>query len=273
MVNPVANGIEMNPTLSFGDAGELIALNLNASMKDPIAATGAIGDTHTERTELKLTGFPSGEKVQFFIGTEVGNGTLDGRVTYDSGSNEYTIRDLTQAELDSLQFVHGTTSGPEPIGITAKTYEVDDSGNRVSDFSAEATSTVNINISPAVATSGNDVFLWDGSAINGFGGEDTVQLRFGDDLGSTDFAKLENIEVIDMSGAASGANSIASLRPEDVLEMTDENNALTIMRDSNDTVNVDASWGAGNTSGNTTTYSYTDPDSGIKINLEVTLVD
>ena len=269
-VTPVASGISLNPTLSFGDAGELIALNLNASMKDPVAATGATGDAHTERTELKLTGFSGGAKVQFFIGTEVGDGTLDGRVTHDGGGN-YTIRDLTQTELDNLKFVHGVTNGEKEISISARTYEVDGSGNKVGVDSAEVTATMNINISPVVATSGADVFLWDGTDINGFGGVDTVQLRFGDDLGSGDFAKLENIEIIDMSGAASGVNSIDSLTPEDVFNMTDGDNKLTILRDSSDTVGLDASWGSGTTAGNTTTYSHT--DNGVTVDLTVTLVD
>lgn len=53
-----------------------------------------------------------------------------------------------------------------------------------SDWSDETT--VAINISPTVPTSGDDHFLWDGKAINGFGGEDTVQLRFGDSLGDAE---------------------------------------------------------------------------------------
>ncbi|MCK0163921.1 DUF5801 repeats-in-toxin domain-containing protein [Marinobacter sp. S6332] len=278
-VTPVASGITLSPTLSFGDAGELIALNLNASMKDPIAATGAIGDTHTERTELKLTGFPGGEKVQFFIGPEVGDGTLDGRVAYDSGSNEYTIRDLTQTELDSLQFVHGTTSGAEQVGIVAKTYEVDGSGNQVSGFSDEVTSTVNINVSPVVATSGADKFLWEGTAINGFGGEDTVQLRFGDDLGSGDFSKLENIEIIDMKD--SGANKVgegAGLSIQDVLDMTDENNALKIDGDGDDSIFLkNSEWTNAGSDGNGHTV-YTDATSGASLSISeqitsITMVD
>lgn len=269
-VTPVASGIMLNPTLSFGDAGELIALNLNASMKDPVKATGAEDDAHTERTELTLSGFTGGDKVLFYTSEGVGDGTLDGRVAKD-GSDKYIISGLSQDELDSLKFVHGTTSGPEEISISARTYELDTAGVQVGGYSDPATGAMKINISSVVATSGDDVFLWEGGAINGFGGVDTVQLRFGDDLGSADFAKLENIEIIDMQGAASGNNSITGLTPEDVFNMTDDNNLLKILGNNHDSVGLDASWETDSTAGNTTTYSYT--GSEFSVSLEVTLVD
>ena len=151
---------------------------------------------------------------------------------------------------------------------------MDSSNTLVGAFSTATTGKVNINISATTPTSGNDLFLWDGTAINGFGGEDTVQLRFDDNLSTTDdFSKMKNIEIIDMSGKASGNNSITGLTPEEVFNMTDDDNLLKIIADESDTVNLGDNWVAGNTAGDKTTYSYTDPDSSIKINLEVTLVD
>ena len=238
-VTPVANGIEMTPTLSFGEAGQLIDLNLNASMQDPSKASGALNDAHTERTELTLSGFPDGEKVLFYTEAGVGNGNLGGRVV-KGASGEYTISGLTQDELDSLKFVHGATSGVQEIDISARTYEVDSSNAQVGDFSTATTGKVNINISATTPTSGNDLFLWDGTAINGFGGEDTVQLRFGDNLGTGDFANLNSIEIINMKGESSGANSITGLTAADVLDMVGAGNTLTILGDSNDTVDFSA---------------------------------
>lgn len=281
-VNPVANGVEMNPTLSFGEAGDKIELNLNASMKDPSAATGAkdeegkLTDQYTELTELSLSGFPDGQKVQFFIGdSEV---PLDGsQATFDGST--WTITGLSQSDLQNLKFLHG--EGSADITVKGRTYEVNAAGEQYkesgvpqySDWSDAKTAA--INISPTVPTSGADHFLWDGTAINGFGGEDTVQLRFGDNLSTTtdDFSKMKNIEIIDMSGKASGDNSITGLTPEDVFNMTDDDNLLKIIADKSDTVNLDNNWGAGTIEGGKTTYSYTDPDSSIKINLEVTLID
>ncbi|NLU13396.1 MAG: hypothetical protein GXX06_09450 [Gammaproteobacteria bacterium] len=280
VVNPVANGIEMNPTLSFGNAGDKIELNLNASMKDPSKATGAkdeegkLTDQYTELTELSLSGFPDGQKVQFFIGdSEV---PLDGsQATFDGST--WTITGLSQSDLQNLKFLHG--EGSADITVKGRTYEVNAAGEQYkesgvpqySDWSDAKTAA--INISPTVPTSGADHFLWNDKAINGFGGEDTVQLRFGDNLGTDDFIKMKNIEIIDMSGKASGSNSITGLTPEDVFNMTDGDNLLKIIADKNDSVVLDSKWGTGATVGGKTTYSYTDPDSSVKINLEVNLID
>ena len=174
--------------------------------------------------------------------------------------------------MDSLKFVHGATSGVQEINISARTYEVDSSNAQVVDFSTATTGKVNINISATTPTSGNDLFLWDGTAINGFGGDDTVQLRFGDKLVAGDFANLNSIEIINMKGESSGANSITGLTAADVLDMVGANNTLKILGDSNDLVTLDyAVWGAGTKNGDTTTYSHT--DNGVIVNLEVTLVD
>lgn len=270
-VTPVANGIELNPTLSFGDAGQKISLNLNASMKDPSIASGALGDAHTERTELTLSGFPDGEKVMFYVDGSAGGGNLDGRVAKD-GSGKYVISGLTQAELDSLKFVHGVTSGKQEINISAHTYEIDTSGNQVGANSTVSTGKMDINISPAIATSGSDLFLWAGQAINGLGGEDTVQLRFGDDLGSTDFGKLKNIEVIDMQGQSSGANSITSLTVADVFNMTDGNNLLKVLGDAEDTISL-SGWGSSARGTDTTTYTATYSGETVKLEVSNLVID
>ncbi len=280
VVNPVANGIEMNPTLSFGDAGDKIELNLNASMKDPSAATGAkdeegkLTDQYTELTELSLSGFPDGQKVQFFIGdSEV---PLDGsQATFDGST--WTITGLSQSDLQNLKFLHG--EGSADITVKGRTYEVNAAGEQYkesgvpqySDWSDAKTAA--INISPTVPTSGADHFLWDGTAINGFGGEDTVQLRFGDNLNTTDFSKMENIEIIDMSGEASGANTITGLTAEDVFNMTDENNILKILGDGEDIVGLGGEWGAGERKGDFTTYTATFGVETVKLEIANAIVD
>lgn len=272
-VNPVANGVEMNPTLSFGNAGDKIELNLNASMKDPSKATGAEGDQYTELTELSLSGFPDGQKVQFFIGDS--NVPLSSpQAIFDNGT--WTIKGLSQSDLQNLKFLHG--EGSADITVKGRTYEVNAAGEQYkesgvpqySDWSDAKTAA--INISPTVPTSGADHFLWDGTAINGFGGEDTVQLRFGDNLEAGDFAKLESIEIINMKGANSGANSITGLTAADVLDMVGADKTLTILGDSNDTVSFSAGtdWVA-STTGTTTTFTNT--VNNTVVNLDVILTD
>ncbi|MGO1617221.1 MAG: hypothetical protein ACTHXN_04610, partial [Oceanisphaera sp.] len=282
VVNPTPDGVDFTPTLSFGDAGDKIALNLNASMKDPSAATGAkdkdgeLTDQYTELTELSLTGFPDGQKVQFYIGgSEV---PLDEtKATFDGDT--WTITGLSQEDLQNLKFLHA--EGSTDITVKGRTYEVDAEGIPYQEggdtkYSAWSVGeTAEINISPTVPTSDDDHFLWDGSAINGFGGEDTVQLRFGDSLSKDegDFSKLENIEIIDMSGTASGDNSITGLTVEDVFNMTDGDNILKILvdaEDSEDYIGLTDDWSDGVADGNNTVY--TGSHSGQEVKLEVSTI-
>lgn len=98
---------------------------------------------------------------------------------------------------------------------------------------------VSTNITAQFGTSGADELLWTGQGIlNGRGGEDTVQLRFGESLEGADLAAhLRNIEVIDLG--IPGSNQIGGLRVEDVLAMTDDRDTLKIFGDSEDAVSLD----------------------------------
>lgn len=81
--------------------------------------------------------------------------------------------------------------------------------------------------------------------IDGGSGNDVLQLQhilgapdMGThlDLTALDNSKITNIETIDISGDINDANTL-TLDISDVLDMTDENNTLTIIGDANDTVN------------------------------------
>ncbi len=268
-VAPQADGLTLNPTLSFGVAGDRIALNLNVHMKDPRPAAGAGDDAHTERTTLELRDFPDAQKVLFYTGAA--DLIADGRATYESG--KWTITGLTQEELDNLQFMHGSTTGSPEIIINAWTYEVDADGNQVGDLSAPATGAMEINVDATLPTAGADLFLWEGSPIDGLGGSDTVQLRFGDNLGSGAFSQLSNIEVIDMSGVASGVNTIAALSVEDVFNMTDDNNLLKLLGDAEDSVTLGAGWGTGEVNGDLTIYTATHGGTEVKVEVQTTLIE
>ncbi|WP_417500714.1 DUF5801 repeats-in-toxin domain-containing protein [Marinobacter sp.] len=285
VVNPTPNGVDMNPTLSFGDAGDKISLNLNASMKDPSAATGAKDgagnptDQFTELTELSVSGFPDGEKVLFFIGNEE-EPLGAAQATFDSTTSTWIINGLSQSDLQNLKFLHAEGSGS--LTVKGRTYEVDVNGipyqeggeTKYSSWSGDKAA--EINISQTVPTSGDDHFLWDESAINGFGGEDTVQLRFSDDLGSGDFSKLENIEMIDMKG--SGPNQIgdsgAGLNIQDVLDITDSRNALKIDGDGDDFVFLkNSEWTTDNTvTSGYVTYTSSDTSATLNISDQITSI-
>ncbi|WP_417605942.1 DUF5801 repeats-in-toxin domain-containing protein, partial [Oceanimonas baumannii] len=261
VVNPLADGITINPTLSFGDAGDVIKLNLNAAMKDPVANdfTGAT-DGHTERTALELEGFTDGEKTLFYVdGVEI----AAERVSFADG--KHTITGLTQEELDGLGFVHSGMTGD--ITVTATTQEVDANGNAVGAPSASATGSVAANVSDKLPTTGDDNLLWTGDAINGRDGEDTIQLRFGEELtGSELAANLDNIEVLDMT--SNGASKIDMLSASDVLDMTDTGKNLRIEGNTDeDSLTLGDGWDAGTSlKEGYTTYTSTD---GNNITLEV----
>ncbi|MFA7552632.1 MAG: DUF5801 repeats-in-toxin domain-containing protein [Spongiibacteraceae bacterium] len=273
-IDPKADGLELLPTLSFGYAGDIVSLNLNADMKDPIKANDS--DAYVELTQLELKGFPDGAKTVFYIGDEA---LTDGRVSFDATSNTHTINNLSQADLDRLGFLHAGTNGSQTINITAQTQEVDAAGTIVAS-SAKVTNTVAINISDKLATQGDDNFLWTGQSIDGRGGDDTIQLRFGEDLSANDLTtRLTNIEVLDLDidgSNAIGDNTIG-LSIQDVLDITDNGNSLKIEGDGNDAVFLNNSeWTSGGTSDGYVLY--TDASSGASLSISdqitsITMVD
>lgn len=250
-IAPKADGIDLNPTLSFGKAGDIIALNLNAAMQDPVAA--GTSDGHSERTTLQLSGFPDGEKVVFYV-----NGVeLDAdRVSFAGGT--HTITGLTQVELDGLGFLHLGTGGVKTVGITAWTNEVNTATGAIEGAASEAKVTsVTINVSDKLTTNGNDHLLWTGSPIDGRDGTDTIQLRYGESVSGSDLAdKLDNIEIIDLR--VQGANSITGLTADHVAAITGGGNNLQIHAGVGDRIVLVGFAGAGGT------YTATD-DSGITV--------
>src|SRR5262245_66397191 len=91
-------------------------------------------------------------------------------------------------------------------------------------------------------------------------GYDTVHLaQQGRSFGHQDAVKLENVEAIDTTGY--GANKV-SLSIDDVLNMTDGDNRLTITGESGDSVTLTGSgnnhWTVVESTAQFTTYSYND---------------
>lgn len=252
VVNPQADGVEIKPTASFGQEGEIIGFNLNANLKDLHQAGDS--DQHVELITLQISGM--GDYAAFYVGDELISGTE--RVIFDETSGTYTIKGLSQDDVDNLGFVQAKDS-IDTAGIKVKAqsqeYKVgtdgkpdlnnpakDADGNDiVSAWTDEKTITTNI--TSQYGTTGDDELLYTGGFIDGRGGEDTIQLRFGEDVTGSQLAdNLKNIEIIDMSGEASGANTITGLTAEDVFNMTDENNILKILGDSEDNIILGEGW-------------------------------
>ncbi len=219
-VQAVADGITLSPELSFGDEGDKIPLNLSASMEDLDGS---------ETATIKLTGL--GEHASFF--TDGGDALLDS-VSYDSGSDTYTLSGITPDQINDLYLVQGAMQGS--VAIEAWTTDGSEESAHVSD-------NFEVNIAAVEPTSGDDTLLYSGSPIDALGGDDTIVMRFNEDLGQDDYANFDNIERLDLT--ESGSNTLDALRPEDVLEMTDDRNTLSILGDENDTVEIGAGWTEG----------------------------
>ncbi|WP_232471531.1 DUF5801 repeats-in-toxin domain-containing protein [Halomonas sp. N3-2A] len=249
-VQAVADGITLSPELSFGDEGDKIPLNLSASMEDLDGS---------ETATIKLTGL--GEHASFF--TDGGDALLDS-VSYDSGSDTYTLSGITPDQINDLYLVQGAMQG----SVDIKAWTTDGS-----DESAHVSDSFEVNIAAVEPTSGDDTLLYSGSPIDALGGEDTIVMRFSEDLDQNDYANFDNIERLDLT--ESGSNTLDALRPEDVLEMTDEGNTLSILGDENDTVEIGTGWTEGGNliEDGVTFRVYNNADEDISLKVQSILVE
>ncbi|WP_237685087.1 Ig-like domain-containing protein [Szabonella alba] len=232
-VEPVANGLTLIGTSSFGTEGSIIPLNLNAGVLDASAAVVsplAPDETPGEAVTLQLTGL--GEFASFYIGTTL----RSAGVSYDEGSDTYTLTGLSQTDLDALGVLQAAPAAGTVRTITATAWTVDGA-----DTSASATTSFTQNTTRQISTTGADTLLWNGRDINGRAGEDTVRFRLGEDLeGSTLAARLRGIEVLDLQIA--GSNAITDLTPDQVRQITSGGNTLKVLGTAEDLVGLDGNW-------------------------------
>lgn len=236
-VEAAADGVSIEPTLSFGTEGQIIALNLNASMADSQPAIAAVTDESTETATLQITGL--GEHAALYVGDTL----VTSGVSYDAATDTYTITGLSQSDLDGLGFVQAASALTDQDGasgtqvkVTAWTVE---SANGAE--SARKTDTITLNVSSQLATTGDDTLIWTGSAINGRAGTDTVQLRYGEDLTGADLAsRLSNIEIIDMG--IGGVNQITGLTPDQLKAIAGTGSSLTISGTADDSLSLSGEW-------------------------------
>ncbi|WP_198361458.1 VCBS domain-containing protein [Halomonas sp. N3-2A] len=249
-VQAVADGITLSPELSFGDEGDKIPLNLSASMEDLDGS---------ETATIELTGL--GEHASFF--TDGGNTLLDdANVTYDDVNDTYTLSGITPDQINDLYLVQGAMQGS--VAIEAWTTDGSEESAHVSD-------NFEVNIAAVEPTSGDDTLLYSGSPIDALGGDDTIVMRFKEDLEQGDYANFDNIERFDL--AKGGGNSLDALRPEDVLEMTDDRNTLSILGDENDTVDLGAGWTeGGNLIEDGVTFRVYNADEDISLKVESSIL-
>ncbi len=231
-VNPVVDGLTIEPTKTFGGEGEEIPLRLNANVIDLDGS---------EVVDLTLTGL--GEGASFKVA-----GSYFPAV-YDASSDTYTLSGVPALDVNEITFIQSAVSAT--VTVTAHTVE-----QATSDTSSDVSATFELNIHPAAPSSGDDTFLYDGTdTFDGEGGVDTVVLKSGTDV---DFSGTDtpfaNIEAIDLR---TGTHTLSNLAQEDVARMLDgTNTTLTIHADGDDTLNLTNQWtDAGN--GDYTAGAYT----------------
>ncbi|MCK6404731.1 MAG: retention module-containing protein [Rhodocyclaceae bacterium] len=218
-VNGVADGIGLTPTLSFGNEGQIIALNLNSVMPD---------SDNSETATLTVRGL--GQYAAFYAGTALL------AAGYDAGTDTYTLTGLTPAQVTGLGVIQ--KDGSYTLEITAHT--VDSPG---ASTSATVTATLPLNIANVPATSGNDTLLYDGTPLDGLLGVDTIELRLGENIDFATALNPSNIERIDLMPAGEN-HSLSNLMLQDVLDMAGSGKTLTILGDAGDTVGLKNGAGA-----------------------------
>ena len=269
-VTPVANGLTINPTRSFGTEGQIIALRLNATMEDPAEVVAAVADGSTETTTVQLTGL--GAHASFYVGTAAIDAS---QVTYAAANGgTYTIKGLSQTDLGQLGFVQAnaaltdqnTSESGLQVGVSAWTVE---SGNGVESVHT-ALDYITLNLQNQQATAGNDTLLWTGSGkavIDGRAGDDTVALRQGESVSGADLSLgLKNIEKLDLS--VEGENQITDLTPEQVKAIVGNGALLEILGTSDDGLSLGTGWasnGGGSYSGGTGANAVTLKVSGVSV--------
>ena len=238
-ITPVANGADVAASTTFGTSGRITPVNLNVALVDNDDASGSLPDESQETATVVLTGL--GEFASFYTGTEATQLTDD--VTYDAGSDSYTITGLTQDDIDTLAFRQAeealtdqdTGTAGLQIGVSVTTVDGTDTS------APPAETTVTVALFEQIPTPGDDTLLFTGFGLDGLDGDDTVDIRADEDLTGLDLSSvLSNIETIDLGIA--GANDITGLTAEDVEAITDGDNALTIAGTAEDSLQLSGGW-------------------------------
>ncbi|RBW51424.1 DUF5801 repeats-in-toxin domain-containing protein [Marinobacter sp. F3R11] len=264
-VNPQADGVILAPTPSFGEEGDRIVLNLNHELRDPEQID--LLDSSTETLTLEFSGM--GEHAAFYVDGSLISGT--DKVSYNETSGVYTLSGLTTEDAEKLTFVQAANALND-VRVRAKTVESENGDssewttldNDPSTWASIDTS----GVTEQYSTTGDDTLLWTGEGIDGFGGEDTIQLRFGENLSAQDLTNhLQNIESLDLGIGGSNAvgDSGQGISVQDVLDISGDNEMLTIDGDSEDTVYLSNEWTTdGNSSGGYVTY---EGAGGVTVNI------
>ena len=201
LVNGVADGISLTPTLSFGNEGQIVALNLNSAMRD---------HDGSETATLSFKGL--GEYATFYASS------TPLTASYVVATDTYTLSGLTPAQVISL----GVSQQDGHYDLTVTAFTTDSPGTSVS---TPVSAALSLDIAPIVSSPADDNLIGTAGSdrlIGGAGndtltgglGADVFAWKFGDQ-GSpgtpavdriTDFDTLVNGDKLDLRDLLQGEN-------------------------------------------------------------------
>jgi VCBS repeat-containing protein len=230
-------------------------------------------DSHSlSQAVIHSTGFQAGDALNIpasgMFNVNVVHTTNDYTITVTGKTGTETV-DQFESFVNSITF---STSG-KAEGARGIDYNIVDEGGLTSNVghaTVGVTNSYEISASQLAANqntlgSGND-HLYMNASMTGkmdFGnGYDTLHLAKQDQgFGHSDAVKFSNVEAVDSTGY--GMNKVA-LSINDVLDMTDGGNHLTVLGDKGDTVTLSGDgsshhWSVASTGNDFTTYVWSDP--------------
>lgn len=265
VVSPVADGIlSFNPAPAFGKEGDIIPLNLNIVMKDDQQVGDS--DKSVETITVILKGL--GKHAAFYT-----NGTLfdmkGDNFDYNEDEDVYTLSGLSQKDADNLGFIQTANAAKDKVTVTVETVE---SGNDHASGPSDSKD-FDLSIFEQTTSSGDDTLLYDGDELDAGKGDDTVWLRFDENLDFGDDGSpvnLKNIEILDLTREGYD-HSLIDLGADDVLAMTDDRNILTIKADEGDEISFkDGNWLLDDEKSTDDYDVYTGQSSGQDVQVHVT---
>ncbi len=198
-IDSIADGVTIDPTLTFGKAFSWIDLKLNANMQDVDGS---------ETMSLKLTGLSENAQFRFSDGTVLSD------ATWDNTTNKWTINGITFDQINNIQFTND--KNVSNVSVEAWTQEIDKNGNPIDGI---------------ISTSDTKTFNVD---IKDVGGVLSLEEKVNLDFTKLSTESLKGINIIDLS--ITGENKLENLSLQDVLNITNNSGELTIKGLSEDKV-------------------------------------
>lgn len=238
---PTADGFtSFTPTLTFGNSGEYLDLNLNAMVADTTK------NNTVETATVTLKGL--GDGASFFIED---NGEYKAvTTTYDAATDTYTISGIALENINDVKIMTPNT-GSHSVTVDAWTVVGENESAHIT-ADSKFGSSFDIKVGEASPTDEGDTLIYNGGgSYDGKGGEDTLFMaNFRDeasaDKNNIDFSKavdIKNIEIIDIRD---GDHALTNLTAEAVKNMTDDMNTLLIKGDDGDKIALSKGWTGGN---------------------------